>query len=405
MDKGPKEINKAFKPDCRSLGVVIYGDNNMYAQTETENELIHIKIEKETVYKFLLDKMRKEFSAEPIAIIVGHEHGENNKKCHFQCCMKFAKRFNRTIKPFATEINGIKIIGMFQRGKHPAKLWNYCKKDGDYYASEPDDVCDNVYERLVKEKERSVENITDLMCAGDPKTFVLFGDKIINNYENLVKQRELPKFQWIFPQHLLDYLTDDEHDTDFDRDEKDKYYHMLKWFKEHCITEDVTRRQCLFLVSTERGMGKTEFAKRLVPHEDYFIYCRGTLDAGEFKRKAKTAKLIILDDVSYIGTEKEMWKALISGEAVNICTKYHNYPWKGGLPCIVLTNELSTVSYWTNSNLFNSQCCFINIRKYLGPDGTRPVFLDKKDIHFDVNFIGDMNKWEKEKADKKQLNK
>ena len=123
-----------------------------------------------------------------------------------------------------------------------------------------------------------------------------------------------------------------------------------------------------------------------MPHPSYYIYCRNSLDASEFKRKASTAKLIILDDVRFIGNDVEMWKALISGEELNINTKYHNYFWKGGLPCIVMTNDLSTTAFWTSSPMFNTQCCFVNIRDYMGPPGTRPSFLDRVECYFDDEF-------------------
>jgi len=159
----------------------------------------------------------------------------------------------------------------------------------------------------------------------------------------------------------------------------------------------------LFLVSVERGLGKSEFAKRLVPHESYYIYCRNSLDAAEFIRKESTAKLIILDDVSYIGNEKEMWKALVSGETVNINTKYHNFKWKGGVPCIVLTNELSTAHFWITTEAFKTQCCFVNVRNYLGPPGTRPEFFNQTSINFDIQFQYDLEQWHannKKKLDK-----
>jgi hypothetical protein len=96
-----------------------------------------------------------------------------------------------------------------------------------------------------------------------------------------------------------------------------------------------------------------------------------------------------------------MWKALIAGESVNINTKYHNFNWKGGLPCIILTNEIGTAHYWTNSDLFNTQCVFVNIRRYMGPTGTRPEFLCRYEEHFDFDMKAQIDEWVLEKQKKK----
>lgn len=402
--KVPSALNAPFKADCKAFGVVIYGDNTLYSNDANLNMSIHIGVQKDVIASFLLGKIRDELGSDATNIIVGHEHGDEKKKCHFQCCVKLVKRLNRMVKPFNVDISGIHVIGMFQKAKNPDALWNYCKKDGDFFVLEPEDVHCNVWERIVSNKERSKKDITKLLAMSDPKSLLMWGDKIQNNYDCLLKEESMPDFSWIFPQHLLDYCDDVSLSTPEDIEEKKKIAAIYAWFKEQCMPDNLMRRQCLFMVSTERGLGKSEFAKRLVPHEGYYIYCRNSLDAAEFKRKESTARLVILDDVSYIGNEREMWKALVSGEVVNINTKYHNFKWKGGLPCIVLTNELSTVSYWSSSDLFRTQCCFVNVRRYLGPPGTRPDFLNTVNMNFDFDFKAKLEEWEQEKANKKSLN-
>lgn len=402
--KKPPCLNSAHKMDCKAFGVVMYGDASIYSEENEANESIHLLPQKETVAKFLLEKVREELKTDATNVIVAHEHGTENKKCHFQCCVKLTKRLNRMVKPFEVIIENFKLIGMFQKAKNPEALWNYCRKDNDFYILEPEDVGKTVWEKIVSEKDKSKKDITKMLSLYDPKSLLMWGDKIQSNYDCFLKEETLPAFEWNFPSHLVEFLNDTTRVTQDEIEEKEKIKAMLRWFNEHCIPENMTRRQCLFMASLERGMGKSEFAKRMVNHESYYIYCRNSLDAAEFKRKESTAKLIILDDVSYIGNEREMWKALISGEVVNINTKYHNFKWKGGLPCIVLTNEISTVSYWSNSELFKTQCCFVNVKHYLGPNGTRPAFLNRVEMHFDDDFRLKLFEWEQEKQKKNKTN-
>lgn len=399
--KAPAAINSAFKGDAKAYGIVIYGENIMYSPDKQENSSIHINVSKEKIAEFIIKKVYEDTSVDVTNLIVAHEHGDENFKCHFQCCVKLVKRVNKVLVPFKGEVDNVKFIGMFQKAKNVEALWNYCKKDGDFFIAEPEGVCKDVWERIVRSKARSKSDITNLLANADPKSLLMWGDKIQNNYECLLKDEEAPEFEWSFPKHLTNFLDDISLCSTEDLEEKAKIKAIKKWFNEQCVTNNVTRRQCLFLISTERGLGKSEFAKRLVPHDKYFIYCRGSLDAAEFKKKENSAKLVILDDISYIGNEKEMWKALVAGESVNLNTKYHNFKWKGGLPCVVLTNEVSTAAYWSSSDLFSSQCCFINVRHYLGPPGTRPVFLGARDVHFDAEFRAKLDKFEKDKVNKK----
>jgi hypothetical protein len=400
--KLPSVETSAYKADCKAFGIVIYGDNSIYKEDKEENKNIHIDLQKSEIAYFLFNKIRTELGVDATNIIVGHEHGDENKKCHFQCCVKLVKRISKMVGPFSADMHGIKILGMFQKAKTPDALWNYCKKDGDFYVHEPEEIFSNVWDRIVSKKDMSTSELTNVLAQGDAKSLLMWGDKIQNNYDNLLKAKELPPFEWCFPPHLLTMMEDQ---LTFPSTVL-KIKAIDEWFKTQCVVENLSRRQALFLISLERGLGKSEFAKRLVPDEGYYIYCRNSLDAAEFKRKERTAKLIILDDVSYIGNEKEMWKALISGECVNINTKYYNYKWKGGIPCIVLTNEMSTVSYWTKCEAFSTQCSFVNIDFYLGPTGTRPSYLGYVKTTFDDDFSMKLGAYEAMKEyNKKNQNK
>lgn len=383
-----------FKADTKTLGIVIYGEPCEYEKTEE----FHIPVTKEKICYILTDKIKKEFLNEVESIIVAHEHGEDKKKCHYQCCIRLAKRLNRNLTPFKFDFEEKTYLGMYQKARNPDALWNYCKKEGDFFIEEPLEQKGNVWEQLVGKRTFEKKEIINLLAKEDPKTLLMWGDKINNNYEALVKEEELPPFSWCFPEHLLNMINEEVEIGSDAMYDQDKIKAMYCWFNNFCLPENLLRRQALFLVSLTRGVGKSEFAKRLVPHPSYYIYCRGSLDAAEFKLKESTAKLIILDDISYIGNEREMWKALIAGETVNINTKYHNFKWKGGLPCIVLTNEMSTVEFWSGSDHFKTQCCFINLNSYIGPPGTRPLFLNRVETHFDPLFEEMIEDYRKKKS-------
>ena len=119
----------------------------------------------------------------------------------------------------------------------------------------------------------------------------------------------------------------------------------------------------------------------------YYVYCRGTLDASEFIRKRDNAKLIILDDVNYIDKDIEIWKALTVSEPTNIRSPYHNFAWKKSLPCIMLSNNIKTLKYWTEAEDLKSRCVFIGIDFYIGPPGSD----NEENRRLDSFFTDDIN--------------
>lgn len=378
----PVDIVEGGKVDAKTFGVVVYGEPSVYPSQNVKE--FHIPVSKEEMANSLIDYFQKELAVGVESVVVGHEHGDDLGKCHFQCAIKLSKRLNRNVAPFSKTVTEFKILCILQKARNAAALFNYCKKEGDFFEKAPDEPFKTVWAKLATVKDLSKCEVTNMLAKEEPKQLMLWGEKIQANYSSLVRKEELPEFKWTFPQHLSDVLEGKP--TTLSDQAVGKIKAMFNWFKGSCEPETINRRQALFVVSLDRGVGKSEFAKRLVPHPSYAIYCRNTLNAAEFKAKEDTARLIILDDITYVGNEKEMWKALVSGERVNINTKYHNFDWKGGVPCIVLTNELSTANFWITSSAFNTQCVFVNIDFYLGPDGTRPLFLSRVDSHFDDDF-------------------
>lgn len=368
-----------FKGDGVHFGVVLYPEPSAHNGDKT----YHILAPKEVILTFMRDFLSKTYGAEVSKYILGHEHGDENGICHMQCYFKLSSRLNRRITPFTLELKDEKLLGMFQSARKPLALQNYCKKGEDFIESPEGDDDTSVWTKLVAGEVTTCDDAVALMKTKAPKELLMFGDRIVKNFASFVETSDLPEFEWRFPAHITDFLAKDvspcEYKTFF------RYDIIRKWFTEHCVA-DLPRRKALFLFSCARGMGKTEFARRLVPNEAYYVYCRGTLDGREFEKKQKTAKLVILDDVSYIGKDEEMWKALISGESVNIRTPYCNTPWDGGRPCVVITNKYATLKFWYGSPLFNTQCVFVNVEEYMGPEGTMPDFLNKVEDAFDDDF-------------------
>lgn len=375
-------MENSAKIDGRAFGIVVYMEPNEYASDTEHNRDIHIRVTKDKFYEFIFGYFENTLNNKPVYIVIGHEHGDDKGKCHYQCFVKFEKRVHRVLKPVSIDVDGFRLLMMFQNAKKPEALKQYCKKGGDFYEWPEDKFTNvNVWDSIIRDRDGDSSNVVERLAASDPKMLLLYGDRIVKNYNSLVKVDEIPEFEWCFPKHLTEIIECDTSDPN----ERFKVEKIKSWFDNNCVI-DCDRRQALFLISEERGVGKTYFAKNLVNHDAYYIYCRGSLDAGEFMRKEKTAKLIILDDVSYVGNDKEMWKALISGEGCQLNTKFYNYSWRGGVPCIVLTNEISVASYWLKSEMFRTQCIFLNIDFYLGVKGTRPAFLGCVSNYFDEAF-------------------
>lgn len=384
------------KINAKSFGIIIYMDDSMYSDDPFLNNNIHFPITKEILIINLLKDLYDKNIANKnnlSCLIAGHEHGDENNKCHLQIFIQFDSKIRKDIKPGKFIINNNTYLYMSQRCKNPGKLRNYCKKDNDFYEINPDkpikellkesgllnelmDVDDPYDIMLNKEdlSEKQIKNIfKDCKITEYKKDFMTNSKKIYETYNNYIKEEyDYPEFKWNFPKHMYEQISDDFNNEKL---ETKTYTKLYTWFKTYCEPEGYFRRKALFLFSLAGGVGKSYFARSLVPeisicNSPYYVYCRGTLDASEFIRKNKTAKIIILDDVNYIDKDIEIWKALTVSEPTNIRTPYHNFPWKNSLPCIMLSNNIKTLKYWMETEDLKSRCIFIGINFYIGPPGT-----------------------------------
>lgn len=394
--------------DSKSFGVIVYMEPKEYSNNVSENIEIHIPISKESIVFGLL-KYLYELGIgknEVISITIGHEHGKENMKCHMQIFIKFKDKIRKCLKNGYFDIENKRYLCMFQKAKNAAKLQNYCKKDGDFKDYLPCETITNMlkehgdldilmdvddpYEVLLNNKELKEEQIIDIFrnckITEYRKDFICNSKKIFETYSKYLEENKenIPEFKWKFPEHMYNYI---QNNFDSKDDKMLAYSKIYSWFKTYCEPENYFRRKALFLFSLAGSLGKSYFARGLVPEikpciSPYYVYCRGTLDASEFIKKSKSAKIVILDDVNYINNDIEIWKALAVSEPTNIRTPYHNVPWFRSLPCILMSNNIKTLQYWMETDDLKSRCIFVGINFYIGPPGT-----DKPENHDLDSFV------------------
>lgn len=357
----------SYQLNQKSIGVVVYGSKDFYSDEEEENESRHLPYKEHFhgIIKYVFEKKYK--TPEIVQVVSGHEHGGKKKKCHFQIFIEFEKPARNRIKPFAFVIEGFQFLGMVQKAKNKLKLINYCQKDKDFTALHPEKLIKTVSDGKKvdafktiwqnKEKFESKQEALDLAFHLDTKTSMLQFSNIQKSIDYIIKPI-LPPFKWQFPDRL-----------------KEKHPKIYSWFLSNCLHApyEFHRKKALVLYSAERAMGKTTFAKELVPHEDYYIIFRNTFTAEQIQKK-KEAKLLIMDDMTpYTSQTKETWKALFSGEKTSIRDAYLNTEFNFNIPCILTTNNKNLFLNLMAEDEFKYQATFVQVQDYLGPEGSEPV--------------------------------
>jgi hypothetical protein len=398
----------------KSFGIVVQMSEIMYDESPVNNSSIHIPFSKKEIILGLLKKFYDlKIGCDNVIseIIVGHEHGNERAKCHMQIFIAFETQIRKVIVPGEFKIGDITLLYITQHCKSPKKMREYVKKGGDFLVSCPckklKDVLkeenildekidvDDPYDFMLKKSDLSEADVKNIFAncgvTEYKKNFMSNSKQIMETYNKFVRKNEVElKFEWIFPSHMLDYMFSDV----CDNDPKYKTFCCLyDWFQKYCDIQcgQIVRRKALFLFSIRGGMGKSYFARSLVPeisigNSPYYVYCRGTLDGAEFLKKSKTAKLVILDDINYISNDIEIWKALAVGEPTNIRSPYHNIAWTKSLPCILLSNNLKTFKYWMETEDLKSRCVFISVDFFIGPPDK-----DNKEYHsFDYMLSKDV---------------
>lgn len=217
------------------------------------------------------------------------------------------------------------------------------------------------------------EAFISAMVAERKGDMLRFGKQIEENFDKYFYKKvvDTTTFNYSFPQHMLDFLRDDNHQLVF-TDKWNELKLIKFWFDKYC-NDSPMRKKALFLYSAERSLGKTTFAKSLVGDcSCRYIYNRVEVDGNEFKNKAETGKLVILDDLKFQKDKKEMYKGLMAGEPVTIRSCYIQYFFDRRVPCIFLTNDYQTFRGMLLDKEYRNDGIFVSINNYLGPPGTEP---------------------------------
>lgn len=414
-DLPAKKFYTNEKLSTKGLGIVIYMDKSKYTDDPEKDRHIHFpynnKVFGLVVLKWLESMVPDQA---PKELIVNHEHGELNKKCHKQVYLKFNSKIQCHIRPSYFDLDNQRYLCMAQAASSDIKLRQYCmKKDEvtkerffsfdfsaklkvrEYISLVKKEGINELNEAQIKVKDQTLDKLFEVDELNDKTYKEIFDEAGPHNKEIMIRDKdkifelrkafdsiksEKKEYVWHFPSHALDYMN--THD-----DSLSKVYAIChKWFERYCVNNNPddhslgTRKKALLIYGL-RNKGKTTFIKSFIddPNVDTsksqpIVYCRQNIAAKNFIDKEKTAKLLILDDIHFISKQKEMIKALMVGESVNIESKHvDNYIWSKSLPCVILTNNVYVYIYLTTSIEFKTELYSIATASYLGPEGTEPV--------------------------------
>jgi hypothetical protein len=383
---GTVSTAKSWRIHAKSIGMVVYGTKSLYSSehdgelASKENLTIHIQEPPRTVMDIVLE-WAGSISQEVDQILVGHEHGSGNGKCHYQCIVTFYKKADLLVKPFQSPDGGL--LFMYQKAKSPNALAHYCKKEGDFTYLYPEKLVSKVYtlkgSQVVVDPYATI--VTNSSKLSNPEARQLIKDlaprDYFMNYSNICKAidnvctPEIPEFEWRWPEWTASLPQNCRIDA------------IRKWYDKWCVP-DLTRRKALVLYG-KHALGKTRFAKSLVSDEHYYVCFSNRFTVGATDRKGVSPKLLILDDMEYPAQDNiECWKQLLTGQKTAIRDCYMNYQWEFEVPCIICTNKLSLVTRLVKDPAFQGRVFAVEVEDYMGPPGTKPVELENSEIYFNT---------------------
>jgi hypothetical protein len=348
---------KKKQMDTKLFGIVVKRDIpvNMDEETKMEERKKHF-LSKEII----LDALReiyKEYTL--MEYVIAHEHGAEDHGCHYQCCVQLDKPLRTRVTEYKKTIDETDVYICYQTGKKGlGAIAAYCKKDGDYICSDnvKNAVQKTLMERLVacKNQKEQIKIIQKEL----PKDIVKMDvSRMLQNVETVKAIMDDEPIKITFPEYLID-----------------REPMLFEWYCKEVVgypTDYKGRRKALVLFSKERAMGKTTFAKMLVSNNDKaYVICRNNFNAMDFVKP--NAQLLILDDMTFVGKQTEMWKALVSSEKTAIRDAYCNVDFGHGMATVVTTNNYSMFTYMMGSDYFKYECYFYWVKEFLGPEGTNP---------------------------------
>ena len=389
----------------KSIGVVMYLQNKKYSNNNEENKNIHIADSEAPsflakIIKYIFEKL---YEINIPEIIMGHEHGERNNKCHLQIIILFEKLFRKIMKPGALKIKydnkTICLLYMQQKTKNVYALKNYCKKERDATIIRGNEIKKFEYKEDENPFDYIKENYNKITIDEGRNKILEYDAELYfrncNNIETALKKiivEEPPvKFQWMpIPEYLKEYYLPDG-STFYDT--------FNRWYTTYCINgENLERKKALCLYSEKRSMGKSYFVRHLVPHEDYLLEFNNTLCSKKNINKG-IHKLLLLDDMNIINlNNKIMWKSLVASEPTTLRGAWLNEEFKERLPCIITTNDIDMIKIFRDDKNFQTQVFIIEIKKYMGAPGTERKDLMKNEFIISYETSEKLNKMDVRKA-------
>lgn len=390
----------------KAFGVVIYGDRTIYTNDINTNKNIHIHGEEENknnhikkVIETLENIFKNKYQLQVNNIILGHEHGTTNGKCHYQIVVELKEETQKNIMPGKFKIGEKNHIFMAQKARNNHALKQYCKKDGDVYSLREVEKIKYIYKINKKGEETTqvdpyatahnnphltAEEKMGLIIRHDPRTATC-------NYKNIeycfqkTSEEIVPEFEWKFPDRMM----------------TDSRYSIIKsWFFNYCQPANMDRRKAL-VIHGYRGSGKSRFAEELVNHPVYRVSFSGNFNNENVK--GKKPELLILDDINHYNDQnKEAWKRLCVGQPTNIRDAYTNLHWPYSVPCIIVTNNKNLFANLMLEEEFRTQCIFYNIGEgaYIGPEGTQPEKINTVESDLTAE-MAEFIQWKKQQRESK----
>ena len=322
VDNKEKLFKVNYTLNTKSFGFVIYMDKLNYNLEKLEcNKEIHMPHYLPVLCKAVLFYLKRFIPNKHLLnIIIAHEHGEKNFKCHIQGFLEFSDRINLKICPGSFKVkyfleNNIEnqdkekeqlqnYLIMFQSAKNKFALQNYVKKKDalvpynkfmEYQfdnktVSEAFEKFENIefHDENDKDKDKSDNNELYNMLLNLPgldyntlKEICLNNDStsakkfIIQNFEKIIKVNQLcnsnvevPSFKWTFPEYAIQYIDNYKKDMPgfLDNDLYTFFHETYNWFNNFCLNNDPnffdnknSNRKLGLLVYGDRGIGKTTF--------------------------------------------------------------------------------------------------------------------------------------------------
>lgn len=383
----------------KSIGVIMYLQDDEYKKENEENKNIHIRDSASPSILAMIIKKIFEllYDLEITELVMGHEHGKINNKCHLQIVLIFDKPFRKVLNPGALKIKYRNeytcLLYMQQKTNNVYALKNYCKKDNDTTIVKDNELRKfeskldgNPFQYIADNREKlTIEEGREKIIEYDPELYFRNSNNIENSLKKIIT--EIPKvpFMWMpLPEYLKTYYLSDG--SSF-------YDTFSKWYNMYCINGDnYERKKAICLYSRERAMGKSYFVRHLVSDQQYILEFNNTICWKKNLNKG-IYKLLLLDDMKMINENTyTMWKSLIASEYTTLRGAWCNEEYKERLPCIVTTNDIRMVAAFTLDKAFNTQITIIEIKKYMGAPGTERKDLMENDFVISYETIEEINK-------------